>query len=70
MFPTNIGMGCTFNTGLYKEIMKTVGKETKLSGNHMDFVTMFDMARDPRWGRVEEFFRRIRILHRSTQKTV
>ena len=56
MFPTNIGMGCTFNTGLYKEIMKTVGKETKLSGNHMDFVTMFDMARDPRWGRVEEFF--------------
>ncbi len=56
MFPTNIGMGCTFNTALYKEIMKTVGKETKLSGNHMDFVTMFDMARDPRWGRVEEFF--------------
>ncbi|MBR6533132.1 MAG: glycoside hydrolase family 3 C-terminal domain-containing protein, partial [Clostridia bacterium] len=37
-------------------IMETVGKEIKLSGNHMGFVTMFDMARDPRWGRVEEFF--------------
>lgn len=56
MFPTNIGMGSTFNTELYKEIMKSVGKETYLSGNHMDFVTMLDMARDPRWGRVEEFF--------------
>ena len=56
MFPTNIGMGSTFNPNLYKEIMKTVGKETKLSGNHMNFITMLDMARDPRWGRVEEFF--------------
>ena len=56
MFPTNIGMGSTFNTELYKEIMTSVGKETRLSGNHMNFVTMLDMARDPRWGRVEEFF--------------
>lgn len=56
MFPTNIGMGSTFNTELYGRIMKSVGKETRLSGNHMDFVTMLDMARDPRWGRVEEFF--------------
>lgn len=56
MFPTNIGMGCTFNEKLYKEIMKTIGKETRLSGNHIDFVTMLDMARDPRWGRIEEFF--------------
>lgn len=56
MFPTNIGMGCTFNPELYQNIMETVGKEIKLSGNHIGFVTMFDMARDPRWGRVEEFF--------------
>ena len=56
MFPTNIGMGCTFNPELYREIMKTVGTETRLSANHMAFVTMFDMAREPRWGRFEEFF--------------
>jgi len=56
VFPTNLGMGCTFNPDLYQRIMETVGKEIKLSGNHMGFVTMFDMARDPRWGRVEEFF--------------
>lgn len=56
LFPTNIGIGCTFNTELYYRIMKSVGKEIRLSGNHMAFVTMFDVARDPRWGRVEECY--------------
>ena len=56
MFPTNLAMGCMFNDELYGKIMKTVGKETRLSGNHIGFVTMLDMARDPRWGRTEEFF--------------
>ncbi len=56
MFPTGIGIGCTFNPKLYGEIMQSVGKEISLSGNHIGFTTMLDMARDPRWGRVEEFF--------------
>lgn len=56
MFPTNIGMGSMFNAELYKRVMESVGKEIRLSGNHMAFVTMFDLARDPRWGRTEEFF--------------
>lgn len=56
VFPTNLGMGCTFDTELYNKVMESVGKEIKLSGNHIGFVTMFDMARDPRWGRTEEFF--------------
>lgn len=56
MFPCGIGMGCTFNPELYGEIMHSVGKEIRLSGNHVGFVTMLDVARDPRWGRVEEFF--------------
>lgn len=56
MFPTNLAMGCMFNDALYGEIMKTAGKEIRLSGNHMGFVTMLDMARDPRWGRTEEIY--------------
>ncbi len=56
IFPTGIGMGSAFNPELYRKIMASIGKETRLSGNHIDFVTMLDMARDPRWGRVEEFF--------------
>ena len=55
-FPTGIGMGCTFNPALYGEVMQSIGKEIMLSGNHIGFVTMLDIARDPRWGRVEEFF--------------
>ncbi len=56
MFPTNIGLGCMFDPVLYQRIMASVGREIRLSGNHMAFVTMFDLARDPRWGRCEEFF--------------
>lgn len=56
MFPTNLALGCMFNDELYGEIMQTVGKEVRLSGNHVGFVTMLDMARDPRWGRTEELY--------------
>lgn len=56
MFPTNLGMGCMFNPELYGKVLETVGKEIELSANQMGFVTMLDMARDPRWGRTEEFF--------------
>ena len=55
-FPTNLGMGCAFNDALYGRIMKTVGREIELSANHIALTTMLDMARDPRWGRTEEFF--------------
>lgn len=56
MFPTNLCMGSMFNDELYGKVMETVGKEIELSANHMGFVTMLYMARDPRWGRTEEFF--------------
>ena len=56
VFPTNLGLGCAFNDELYGRIMKTVGKEIELSANHIALTTMLDMARDPRWGRTEEFF--------------
>lgn len=55
-FPTNLCMGSMFNHELYGKVMETVGKEIELSANQMAFVTMLDMARDPRWGRTEEFF--------------
>lgn len=56
VFPTNLGMGCMFNEELYGKIMRSVGKEIELSANHIALTTMLDMARDPRWGRTEEFF--------------
>ena len=56
VFPTNLCIGSSFNPELYSEMMDTVGKEIELSANHIGFVTMLDVARDPRWGRTEELF--------------
>lgn len=69
VFPTGIGVGCTFNPELYGEIMHSIGKEIILSGNHIGFVSMLDMARDPRWGRVEEFYSEDPFLAASFAKS-
>lgn len=54
MYPTGLGCAAAFNPLLYKEMMSAIAKEIKLSGNHIGFITLLDVARDPRWGRVEE----------------
>lgn len=56
MYPVNCCTGSSFNPELYEEVMEEVGKETVLSGNHVPFVPVIDLARDPRWGRSEECF--------------
>lgn len=56
VFPTGICCGCAFNPDLYEDMMAAVAKEIKLSGNHIAFVTMLDVAKDPRWGRAEECY--------------
>ena len=56
VFPTGICCGCAFNPVLYEEMMAAIAKEIKLSGNHVAFVTMLDVAKDPRWGRTEECY--------------
>ena len=56
VYPENIAIGCSFNPELYEKMMAAIGKEVRLSGNHVAFVTMLDVARDPRWGRTEECY--------------
>jgi len=55
-FPTNIGMGCTFNPSLIAETSASVAEELRKSGAHLALVSLLDMAIDPRWGRTEECF--------------
>jgi len=55
-FPTNIGMGCTFNPSLIAKTSASVGEELRKSGAHLALVSLLDMAIDPRWGRTEECF--------------
>lgn len=54
MYPTGLGCAATFNPELYGKMMKEIGKEVEASGNHVAFLTLIDLAGDPRWGRCEE----------------
>ena len=54
MYPTGLCSAASFNPELYGEMMECIGDEIALSGNHVAFVTLIDLARDPRWGRSEE----------------
>lgn len=54
MYPTGLCSAASFNPELYGNMMKNIGDEISLSGNHVAFVTLIDLARDPRWGRSEE----------------
>ena len=54
VYPTNICSGCSFDADLYGKMMALIAKELRLSGTHIGFMTIIDMATDPRFGRTEE----------------
>lgn len=55
-FPQPIALGGTFNPDLIEKIYSVVALETRLRGGHHTLGPVVDIARDPRWGRVEETF--------------
>lgn len=55
-FPQPIGLGATFNPELVEQLFTMVAKETRLRGAHQALTPVLDVARDPRWGRVEETY--------------
>ena len=55
-FPQPIAMAATFNPALTEEVFSLVAKEARLRGAHQALSPVVDVARDPRWGRVEETF--------------
>lgn len=55
-FPQPIGLGATFNPGLVEQLYTMTAKETRLRGAHHALTPVVDVARDPRWGRVEETY--------------
>ncbi|HYG20610.1 MAG TPA: glycoside hydrolase family 3 N-terminal domain-containing protein [Ohtaekwangia sp.] len=55
-FPQPIGLAATFNPALIEELFTLVAKEARLRGTHQALSPVVDVARDPRWGRVEETF--------------
>jgi len=55
-FPQSIAMGATFDPALLKEIAVIIAKEARAVGVTQSFSPMLGVARDPRWGRVEESY--------------
>ncbi len=55
-FPQPIGLGATFNPGLVEALYTMTAAEARLRGTHQALTPVVDVARDPRWGRVEETY--------------
>jgi beta-glucosidase len=56
MFPQVIGQASTWNTKLIGQMAAVIGKEANAVGVRQTGSPDLDLARDPRWGRVEETF--------------
>lgn len=55
-FPQPIGLGATFNPQLVESLYAMTAEEARVRGTHQALTPVVDVARDPRWGRVEETF--------------
>lgn len=54
IFPSVLGLACSWNPELIVETASIAAKEAAVSGVHVTFSPMADLVRDPRWGRVVE----------------
>ena len=55
-FPQPIGLGATFDPDLVERLYTMTAAEVRARGTHQALTPVVDVARDPRWGRVEETF--------------
>lgn len=56
IFPQAIAMAATWNRDTVKEAARVTGVESKAANALQAWSPVLDVARDPRWGRVEESF--------------
>ena len=54
VFPTGIGQASTWDPELLERMGEVMGSEIRLQGGHVGYGPVLDIARDPRWSRVEE----------------
>jgi beta-glucosidase len=55
-FPTQLGLGHTWNRDLIRKIGLITGKEARLLGYTNVYAPILDVGRDQRWGRYEEIY--------------
>ena len=56
VFPTAIGQGSTWNPDLIGKMATVIAREARLQGAHIGYGPVLDLAREPRWSRVEETY--------------
>ena len=56
IFPTQLGMAASFNPGLLRRYARATATEVAATGTHWTFSPVLCIARDLRWGRVDETF--------------
>lgn len=54
VFPTGLGMAATWSPELARQAGQVIGREVRLQGGHISYGPVLDLAREPRWSRVEE----------------
>ena len=54
VFPAPIGLAATWNPAIVQKVGAAIAAEARATGVGMILAPVLDLARDPRWGRVEE----------------
>jgi beta-glucosidase len=55
-FSQPIGLGATFDPELVRSLFGMTAEEARIRGTHQALTPVVDVAREPRWGRVEETY--------------
>ena len=55
-FPQAVALGSTWDLALIRQMFTVVGQESRASGVSQVLAPVFDLSRDPRFGRVEEMY--------------
>lgn len=56
MFPQAIALAGSFDRDLMRDVQGVIAREVRARGVHLALSPVVDIARDPRWGRIEETF--------------
>jgi beta-glucosidase len=56
VFPTAIGQGSTWDPALIQDMAAAIATEARVQGAHVGYGPVLDLAREPRWSRVEETY--------------
>lgn len=55
-FPQSIALASTWDPALIEQVFSVAAREMRARGVHLTLAPVVDVARDPRWGRIEETY--------------